>query len=71
MTKAELMSALAELPDNGEVLVEPLPDGRGWRPPVGELCGVEVEIVASDGAENPAFAHLKPDSTRPDEPRGF
>jgi hypothetical protein len=71
MTKAELIRALAELPESGEILVEPLPDGRGWRPSVGELCGLVVEIVPGDGPENPAFAALKPDSTRPDGPIGF
>jgi hypothetical protein len=71
MTKAELISALAKLPDSAEVLVEPCPRGRAWLPPEGELFGVEVEIVQSDGPDNPAFAHLKPDRTRPQGPEGF
>jgi hypothetical protein len=71
MTKAEFIAALAVLPDDAEVLVEPWPEGRGWRPPEGELFGVEVEIVASEDAENPAFVHIKPDVTRPDGPRSF
>jgi hypothetical protein len=71
MTKAELISVLAELHDDAEVLVEPYPERRGWRPTQGELFGIEVEIVGSHGAENPAFAHIKPDATRPEGPRGF
>lgn len=69
MTKTELISILAELPDDAEVLVEPHPQRREWRPAEGELFGIEVEIVGSDGAENPAFAHIKPAAARPEGPQ--
>jgi hypothetical protein len=71
MTKSELISALTTLPDDADVLMEPCPAGRGWHPPEGELFGIEVEIIEGDGKDNPTFAHIKPDRTRPDDvPRG-
>jgi hypothetical protein len=66
MTKAELIAALAPLPDDAEVFIEPAPAGRAWRVPEGELCGIELEIVSSDEPDNAAFAHIKPDASRPD-----
>lgn len=45
MTKAELIGALAELPDEADVLIEPCPADRGWRASEGELYGLEVEII--------------------------
>jgi hypothetical protein len=60
MTKAELISALAALPDEGEVLVEPWP-GNGREAPVcGELFSIEVEIIEAEGWHSPAFAHVVP-----------
>ena len=69
MTKAELIGALAELPDEADVLTEPCPADRGWRASEGELYGLEVEIIDTAEPENPAFAVIRPDSTRPDVPR--
>jgi hypothetical protein len=66
MTIAELIAALAELPDDAEVLVEPCPKGRAWRPPEGELFGIEVTIIEGEGEDNPSFAHIRPDRTLPD-----
>jgi hypothetical protein len=71
MTKPELIAALAELSDEAEVLIEPCPGDRGWRAPEGELYGLEVEIVGTPEPENPDFALIRPDSTRPDVPRFF
>ena len=56
MTKAELIGALAELPDEADVLIEPCPADRGWRASEGELYGLEVEII--DTAELPS--HWRP-----------
>ena len=32
-TKAEMIGALAELPDEADVLIEPYPADRGWQAP--------------------------------------
>jgi hypothetical protein len=71
MTKAELIAALAPLPDDAQVFIEPSPTGRAWRAPEGELFGIEVEIIGSDDPDNAAFAHIKPDAGRPDGRRGL
>jgi hypothetical protein len=59
MTKAEFISALASLPDEGEVLVEPWPENNRLAPVRGELFSVAVEIIEGEGWHSPAFAHIR------------
>jgi hypothetical protein len=70
MTKAELIAALKHLPEHAEVLVEPLPRDRVWRPPEGELFGIEVEVVKRR-PRHAAFAHIRPAMVLPDAPSGY
>jgi hypothetical protein len=60
MTKAELISVLSALPDEGEVLVEPWPANSRHAPVPGELFGVKVEIIEAESWHSPAFAHITP-----------
>jgi hypothetical protein len=60
MTKAELISAIAALPDEGEVLVEPWPGQSRSAPVRGELFSIEVQIIEGEGWHSPAFAHIAP-----------
>jgi hypothetical protein len=60
MTKAELIAALAALPDEGEILVEPWPAHSRYAPVSGELFGVAVEIIEGESWHSPAFAHITP-----------
>lgn len=60
MNKAELISALASLPDEGEVLVEPWPENSRLAPVRGELFSVAVEIIEGEAWHSPAFAHITP-----------
>jgi hypothetical protein len=60
MTKAELIEALAELPDGAEMFIEAWPD-LARLPLKGELYAIrQADIIPIEG-DNPAFLTLTPD----------
>jgi hypothetical protein len=60
MTKAGLIEALADLPNNAEILIEAWPDFARL-PLNGELYAIrQADIIPIEG-ENPAFLTLTPD----------
>jgi hypothetical protein len=68
MTKAELIQALAELPNDAEILIEAWPDTGNQRadlaalPRHGELYPTrDFEIVSAEG-DNAAFLTLRPNT---------
>jgi hypothetical protein len=60
MTKAELISAIAALPDEAEVFVEPWPEHSRSAPVRGELFSLELQVIEGEGWHSPAFAHIAP-----------
>jgi hypothetical protein len=65
MTKAELLQALAPLPDDAEILIEAWPDSGNQRedlrrlPVCGELYTATAEVIEGEGG-HPAFLNMKP-----------
>lgn len=67
MTKAELIAALAPLPDNAEVLIEAWPDSGDQRadlrrlPVLGELYPIGATDIIEGDKDQPPFFTMQPD----------